>query len=147
MIYSLFQAIKDFSLSCWFHRRLRLYVVKYLLVRGFDGLVRFLVIKDKTPVILMTTNLELSASDILRVYCSRFLNIAENHWELIMNWLFPTYCLYWLIYFIGLWSFICLYLVQYWVKPTFTIVFRRIPVIVRVRRFVSEFIVTTKMCV
>lgn len=48
------------------------YVVKDLLVRGFAAPVRFMVIKDKIPVILMTTNLELSAPDMLRVYCARF---------------------------------------------------------------------------
>jgi len=48
------------------------YVVKDLLLKGFPGFVRFLVIMDKIPVILMTTNLTLFAKDMLEVYLSRF---------------------------------------------------------------------------
>lgn len=48
------------------------YALKDLLVRGYSKPVRFLVIKDKTPVILMTTNLNLGAKEILETYCARF---------------------------------------------------------------------------
>ena len=48
------------------------YVLKDLLVRGYDGFVRYLVIKGKKPIILMATNLNLSAADMLRVYSARF---------------------------------------------------------------------------
>lgn len=48
------------------------YVMKDFLLRGYPGFVRFLVIKDKKTVILMTTNLTLCAKDMLEVYRSRF---------------------------------------------------------------------------
>lgn len=48
------------------------YVMRDLLLKGVPSPVRFLVIKDKKPVILMTTNKNLSAVDILEIYRSRF---------------------------------------------------------------------------
>ena len=48
------------------------YVMKDLLIRGFAHPVRFLVIKAKIPVILMTTNLNLTAAQMLEIYSARF---------------------------------------------------------------------------
>lgn len=47
------------------------YVTIDLLVRGFPHFIRFMVIKDRIPVILMTTNLELSPKEMIEAYCAR----------------------------------------------------------------------------
>jgi len=48
------------------------YVLTNLLLKGYAGFARFLIIKEKTPVILMTTNLNMSAEEMLQTYCARF---------------------------------------------------------------------------